>query len=389
MKVMPMLLLPKVLNDLKIKSLKDFNRFMEDRQPGALKIVTPDGMQTGFSDYAVKENEVHGDCIELSGLVLDVPALTLYPKVGLMLKNCIFTGKVSINGKDHDGSSAIEIENCIFLQELTISGFSKMVKRNVSIFHSNAANLSLFNIKSSEMILTGCRVFFLSLHEIESAKFEAENNCFKHFEIESGKFKEVVFDHRQIDIESIGRRIVKGLGAFRFKTYNELYQNLNLFSFIPYKSSEDLKRSQAYNTMIETIHFYKHSTSLSFDRHKYMKLVFYEVLLAQDKPFQKAFVWITGGFLKPYRFIMMALTVLLFFSGLYMFPSLEFHSGNTVYHSLTLGRALYFSGVTFATIGYGDITPVGVSRLLAVLEGLLGILIMSSFLVAVVKKYID
>lgn len=41
-------------------------------------------------------------------------------------------------------------------------------------------------------------------------------------------------------------------------------------------------------------------------------------------------------------------------------------------------EAFYFSGVTLATLGYGDITPVHwVSRLLAVCEVFVGILIIA------------
>jgi len=39
--------------------------------------------------------------------------------------------------------------------------------------------------------------------------------------------------------------------------------------------------------------------------------------------------------------------------------------------------ALYFSGVTFTTIGYGDILPVGMGGALAVVEALMGIVTMS------------
>lgn len=51
--------------------------------------------------------------------------------------------------------------------------------------------------------------------------------------------------------------------------------------------------------------------------------------------------------------------------------------------------ALYFSAVTFTTIGYGDVTVEGPWRLFAALEGLTGIILVSwsaAFLVAVIRR---
>ncbi|MDO8556481.1 MAG: potassium channel family protein [Nanoarchaeota archaeon] len=63
---------------------------------------------------------------------------------------------------------------------------------------------------------------------------------------------------------------------------------------------------------------------------------------------------------------------------------LLYYFTNTTVHILTytvektlpvgLGDSIYFSFVTAATIGYGDITPVGIGKFLAVLEGMLGML---------------
>ncbi len=39
--------------------------------------------------------------------------------------------------------------------------------------------------------------------------------------------------------------------------------------------------------------------------------------------------------------------------------------------------ALYFSGATIFTIGYGDIAPLGGTRLLAILEVLIGLLVLA------------
>lgn len=52
--------------------------------------------------------------------------------------------------------------------------------------------------------------------------------------------------------------------------------------------------------------------------------------------------------------------------------------------------AIYFSCVTFSTLGYGDVQPGPrpTTRLLAALEGLLGAFSMSAFLVAVQRRYV-
>ena len=57
--------------------------------------------------------------------------------------------------------------------------------------------------------------------------------------------------------------------------------------------------------------------------------------------------------------------------------------------SLCFSEALYFSGISFTTIGYGDIAPLKSIRYIAVIEGLIGILLSSSFVISLTRKYID
>jgi hypothetical protein len=76
------------------------------------------------------------------------------------------------------------------------------------------------------------------------------------------------------------------------------------------------------------------------------------------------------------------------FGALYVAPFSQF-----VYKSkpmtIGFGEAFYFSGITFTTIGYGDIAPIGFARFLAVSEGAAGIFLISSFVVALVRKYVE
>jgi Ion channel/Pentapeptide repeats (9 copies) len=53
-----------------------------------------------------------------------------------------------------------------------------------------------------------------------------------------------------------------------------------------------------------------------------------------------------------------------------------------------MGYCVYFSAVTFATLGYGDFRPAGsLSRVLANVESLFGIVLGATFAVALAKKY--
>ncbi|MFC4556839.1 potassium channel family protein [Virgibacillus kekensis] len=48
-------------------------------------------------------------------------------------------------------------------------------------------------------------------------------------------------------------------------------------------------------------------------------------------------------------------------------------------------HSLYFSGVTLLTIGYGDITPIGIGRFIALVQALLGYVLPTAFVLRLVQ----
>lgn len=52
-------------------------------------------------------------------------------------------------------------------------------------------------------------------------------------------------------------------------------------------------------------------------------------------------------------------------------------------------RCFYFSGVTLLTIGYGDITPLGIGRLIAIVQSLIGYLLPTAFVLKIVHLNIE
>lgn len=55
----------------------------------------------------------------------------------------------------------------------------------------------------------------------------------------------------------------------------------------------------------------------------------------------------------------------------------------------TLIHSTYFSGVTMLTIGYGDITPVGYGRLIALIQALIGYILPTAFVLRLVQNKQD
>ncbi|MFS0752471.1 potassium channel family protein [Oceanobacillus sp. 1P07AA] len=51
----------------------------------------------------------------------------------------------------------------------------------------------------------------------------------------------------------------------------------------------------------------------------------------------------------------------------------------------SLIHSVYFSGVTLLTIGYGDIIPLGIGRLIAVSQALIGYILPAAFVLKVVQ----
>ncbi|MDH5325672.1 MAG: pentapeptide repeat-containing protein [Gammaproteobacteria bacterium] len=97
---------------------------------------------------------------------------------------------------------------------------------------------------------------------------------------------------------------------------------------------------------------------------------------------------------QPTRVILFSMTVIAIFMVLFALFGVK-SNGEIVQLSSTMSlqqnfgtlmECLYFSVVTFTTLGYGDITPFQITRLMAATEAFVGAFTMAVFVVMVVKK---
>lgn len=97
------------------------------------------------------------------------------------------------------------------------------------------------------------------------------------------------------------------------------------------------------------------------------------------------FYWASSGFgIRPLRVVGMGVVLVFFFALLYLLlGGVVTPQGEA---AGSFGDAVYFSGVTFATIGYGDLLPSPHVRGVALAEGALGVITMSYFVVVLSNR---
>jgi hypothetical protein len=331
------------------------------------------------------EKRVYDKRFEHRRVIFDCEEIALYNSEYINLQDCVFLGSLTI-GRKFDGVADIYIDSCIVNDELTAT-LNGGGAANVNLVRVSSQHLRLRNFETHEVSLSSCRFGNSMFESIHAEGLHIAGSSLGKLEVFDCNFEKVYLPRGDVDVHAQrGGYLSKLTSAFgrRFNPFDFVETERARSAWFDRTSSRESARRR-----IETFDFLLAHSEVRRSKRDASHVKYLRALAESESWASKLFVFTTGAFLKPARMILLSIVILLAFAIVYARPECLFSRGSGPATALDFLDALYFSGVTFTTLGYGDLTPLGCVRILAVVEALLGIVLSSGLAVSVARRYIE
>lgn len=327
------------------------------------------------------ENRLYLPEFKIREVIIDCDEVRLQNSSNIIIRDCAFLGSLIIGNKT-GRTLSLSLDTVVVGDRLSVCGNEFKVSP-ASLTDVRSPLLQLDNFQCEDLHLSGCAFASTQLKRLTCDVLSVTYNQLGTLEVTDGKFKSVLFPPGQVDLPSLLHRpkpwtwMRRSSAAFR------------PFSVPPRRSfdeeTDEISRSEAVRRRAETLDFLQEHSEDRFSRRHAAELKYLRAHAESPGHLSTALITLTGALVKPMRVVGLAAATIVLFAFAYLYGELKYN-GNDV---KTFWEALYFSGLTFTTIGYGDITPIGFARFLAVLEGMLGIVLSSALVVSLVRRHIE
>ncbi len=288
-------------------------------------------------------------------------------------RNCVFAGNVQILLEDTECSPSIH--NSIFLGELSISisGSSSEVRMQPTLeLHSSfASSLIIYSSNLSLLKIYGNVFRAAKFYDSKISALRVSANKFAGLSLANFSSDSTYFGPDQIPLNPI---IEERTNCATLPFSPEELAHLQSSSRA--RTSEEVSRADTLDFLLGEADF--RSNQAAKAHLKYLQLID-----RSSKGPVRVAVWMCGGLLKPYRVLVCSALCIFIYAFLYWI-SIEELSAASSYLD-----CLYFSAISFTTIGFGDIVPSGIARFLSVSEGFAGIIFSSALVASIIRKYAE
>ena len=313
--------------------------------------------------------------------------------------NIISYVKLEFNSFKRCKFKDIIFKNCIFNGNI----FSKCIFENVLFENCSFYKLDNINIFSDECILT--KSIFKNCN--------LESNVFKECKIINLKFidsnlENVIFSNMFISNNKISDCNFKGVKIInsdieKFKFEDKNITKLDEYVFIDtiiidkkYKNSYD-ETSKVYKNISNKLNE-NNLLNYASEYHYLSRCIENKSLTGIDK-IKSTICWLICGYgERPTYALITSLEIIFAFAVLYMFTGISVNGVDISYIEVfsygfsqrniitDFMNCLYFSTVTFTTVGYGDITPLNTSVFFSGVEMFLGLTMMGIWTATLARK---
>lgn len=312
--------------------------------------------------------------------IFDCERINLRNSSEVNLIDCIVIGTLSVGDKP-------EMETKVSLDTVAVTGELKVTGRgssmaSVALVSVQARTLDLYNFTTPDITVMDSRFASTEMRLLNNDSLKLTGSELGSLRIAECDFQDVTFPAGQVNLKDLNApRLVAWFRRWRFKPLKFVVgpKAVN-------RALDSASRSEAKRREIDTLKFLLEKTDISHSKRDVAQLKYLRSLAESSSWLSRIFVIATGGFIKPWRIVAWSAVVIFGFAEVYSHEACSFGTSNPI---SSYFDALYFSGLTFTTIGYGDILPLHWMRGFAVLEGLFGIALAGAFLVSLTRRYIE
>lgn len=292
--------------------------------------------------------------------------ITIVADKPLTISRCNFANLYIISDKEKRSEQYLELHSCVIKEKFHVKGL-ELIEFSMNDCVTFQMQYDFCSVKESHISFSDIWTLIIDCDRLQKIYFYS-NYIRAFFALNFSKLIEVDFNIDQLDLDIFSKLAKEDI-----------------------KTKKVVLSKDSNSLLIDTVYFLKKYSDVRKNNILWNELTYIERVWSQDSRRARFVVKLLGGFVRPSRIITYMLLVYLSFSIYYMSNWAMFINNNGFctqrVTGLNIKDALYFSAVTFTTIGYGDILPLENTRIIVSLEGFLGVVLSSLLVVTFTSRY--
>ncbi|SCH90377.1 Uncharacterised protein [uncultured Blautia sp.] len=311
-------------------------------------------------------------CIKNRYIVNDFEFL----KGEINFSNCVIEGNIKITG-----SAKVFFSQCIIIGNVICINVSSVYFSSI-----NVKQLMLYNSNFDILRMEYCKIYRFVLHSCLLNKLILHSNEFIEPYLTNLNIQDIndKINMSQFTTKNINERVIKRINKnkpIKIKNENDFY-----LTFMFRKPIIPLMSNEIAFDMVDIILTYG---DLDKEHNFYSNMKYKKALYSNTK-WRKLFIFLTGAFYIPSRWIWYLILNTLIFAGVYSgFPTIEFMNVIALkMERMDLWTALYYSISQIIGFNPTIFTASGVSQICTTIQSLLNTFFIANFFTSLVKKFI-